>query len=51
MLEINNLHSGYGKIEILKGLKINSFADLPKESFNYTYGQMKELVTREKSTK
>lgn len=37
------------KETFLKGLRINSFADLPKESFNYAYGQMKELVAKEKS--
>jgi hypothetical protein len=37
------------KETLLKGLKINSFADLPKESFNYTYGHIKELVAREKA--
>ncbi len=39
------------KETFLKGLRINSFADLPKESFNYTYGQMRELVAREKTAR
>lgn len=39
------------KETFLKGLRINSFADLPKESFNYTYGQMKELVARAKNSR
>ena len=39
------------KETFLKGLRLNSFADLPKESFNYTYGQMRELVTREKTAR
>lgn len=37
------------KERFLKGLRLNSFADLPRESFNYTYGQMRELIAREKS--
>jgi len=39
------------KESFLKGLRISSFADLPRESFNYTYGQMRELVAREKNAK
>jgi hypothetical protein len=48
---IENELVGFDKIRetFLKGLKLSSFADLPRESFNYTYGQMKELVAREKS--
>lgn len=48
---IENELTGFDKIRetFLKGLKLSSFADLPRESFNYTYGQMRELVAREKS--
>lgn len=48
-------HELEGKDEIrqsfLKGLKLTSFADLPRESFNYIYSQMREITAREKSTK
>ncbi len=48
---IENELAGFDKIRetFLRGLKLSSFADLPRESFNYTYGQMRELVAREKS--
>lgn len=44
---------GFDRIKetFLKGLRISSFADLPRESFNYTYGQMRELVAREKNVR
>lgn len=48
---IENELKGFDAIKenFLQGLKLNSFADLPRESFNYTYGQMQRLITKEKS--
>ena len=39
------------KTSFLKGLKVNSFADVPRDSFSYIYGQIREMVRLEKASK